>query len=40
MFKVNNEDTRMTPVESVLLTLNIFHTLLQCSNNNNNNNNN
>ena len=30
MFKVNNKDTRMTPLVSLLLTLNIFHTLFQC----------
>ena len=34
MFKVNNKDTRTTPLASLwylLLTLNIFHTLFQCS---------
>ena len=30
MFKVNNNDTRTTPVLSLLLTLNIFHILLWC----------
>ena len=36
MFKVNNKDTRMTPMAngivlvSLLLTLNIFHTLFYC----------
>ena len=27
MFKVNNKDIRTTPMVSLLLTLNIFHTL-------------
>ena len=32
MFKVNNKDTRTTPfLVSLLLTLNIFHTLFPCS---------
>ena len=26
MFKVNNKDTRMTSMTSLLLTLNVFHT--------------
>ena len=30
MFKVNNKDTKTTPLASLLLTLNIFHTYL-CS---------
>ena len=30
MFKVNNKDTRTTPLLSLLLTFNIFHILFYC----------